>query len=180
MKRRDLLKLFGGTAMTWPVIARAQPVPMIGLLGTTTAEGWGGLTAAFHQGLGEAGYTEGRNVGVEYRWAAGQYERLAQMADELVGHSVSALVAFTTPAALAAKAATTTIPIVFTTISDPVQAGLVASLSRPEGNMTGTTYLNLELGPKLLELMREAIPAATSMVLLINPTSPLGEPQRAV
>jgi putative ABC transport system substrate-binding protein len=180
MKRRDFLKLFGGTAMTWPVIARAQPVPMIGLLGTTTAEGWGGLTAAFHQGLGEAGYTEGRNVAVEYRWAGGQYERLAQMADELVRHSVSALVAFTTPAALAAKAATTTIPIVFTTISDPVQAGLVTSLSRPEGNMTGTTYLNLELGPKLLELMREAIPAATSMVLFINPTNPTGEPQRAV
>jgi putative ABC transport system substrate-binding protein len=180
MKRRDFLKLFGGTAMTWPVIARAQPVPMIGLLGTTTAEGWGGLTAAFHQGLGEAGYTEGRNVAVEYRWAGGQYERLAQMADELVRHSVSALVAFTTPAALAAKAATTTIPIVFTTISDPVQAGLVTSLSRPEGNMTGTTYLNLELGPKLLELMREAIPAATSMVLFINPTNPMGEPQRAV
>jgi putative tryptophan/tyrosine transport system substrate-binding protein len=166
--------------MTWPVIARAQPVPMIGLLGTTTAEGWGGLTAAFHQGLGEAGYTEGRNVAVEYRWAGGQYERLAQMADELVRHSVSALVAFTTPAALAAKAATTTIPIVFTTISDPVQAGLVTSLSRPEGNMTGTTYLNLELGPKLVELMREAIPAATSMVLFINPTNPTGEPQRAV
>jgi putative ABC transport system substrate-binding protein len=180
MNRRDFLKLFGGTAMTWPVIARAQPVPMIGLLGTTTAEGWGGLTAAFHQGLGEAGYTEGRNVAVEYRWAGGQYERLAQMADELVRHSVSALVAFTTPAALAAKAATTTIPIVFTTISDPVQAGLVTSLSRPEGNMTGTTYLNLELGPKLLELMREAIPAATSMVLFINPTNPTGEPQRAV
>jgi putative tryptophan/tyrosine transport system substrate-binding protein len=180
MKRREFLKLFGGTTMAWPVIARAQPVPTIGLLGTTTAEGWGGLTAAFHQGLGEAGYTEGRNVAVEYRWAVGQYDRLGQMADELVRHAVSALVAFTTPAALAAKAATATIPIVFTTISDPVQAGLVTSLNRPEGNLTGTTYLNLELGPKLLELMREAIPAATSMVLFINPTSPMGESQRAV
>src|SRR3954469_19939065 len=180
MKRRDFIKLCGSTALTWPVIARAQAVPMIGLLGTTTAQGWGGLTAAFHQGLGEAGYTEGRNVAIEYRWAEGQYERLAQMANDLVRHSVSVLVAFTTPAALAAKAATTTIPIVFTTISDPVQAGLVTSLSRPEGNMTGTTYLNLELGPKLLELMREAIPTATSMVLLINPTNPTAEPQRAV
>jgi putative ABC transport system substrate-binding protein len=181
MKRRDLFKLFGGTVMTWPMLARAQSIPVIGLLGTTTAEGWGGLTAAFRQGLGEAGYTEGINVAVEYRWAAGQYGRLAQMADELVQHSLSALVAFTTPAALAAKAATTTIPIVFTTISDPVQAGLVTSLSRPEGNITGTTYLNLELGPKLLELMREAVPAAKSMGLLINPTNPaMGEAQRAV
>lgn len=180
MKRRTFLKLFGGTTAAWPVIARAQPVPVIGLLGTTTAEGWGGLTAAFHQGLGEAGYTEGRNVEVEYRWAVGHYERLAQMADELVRHSVSALVAFTTPAALAAKASTTTIPIVFTTISDPVQAGLVTSLSRPDGNLTGTTYLNLELGPKMLEVMREAIPAARSVVLFINPTSPTGAPQRAI
>jgi putative ABC transport system substrate-binding protein len=102
------------------------------------------------------------------------------MADDLVRHSLSVLVAFTTPAALAAKAATTTTPIVFTTISDPVQAGLVTSLSRPDGNMTGTTYLNLELAPKMLELMRETIPAATSMVLLINPTNPTGETQRAV
>jgi putative ABC transport system substrate-binding protein len=180
LKRRDFLKLGAGAAMTWPVMARAQPVPMVGLLGTTTAQGWAGLTAAFHQGLGEAGYSEGRNVAVEYRWAEGQYERLAQMADDLVRHPVSVLVAFTTPAALAAKAATTTTPIVFTTISDPVQAGLVTSLSRPDGNMTGATYLNLELGPKLLELMREAMPAATSMVLLINPTNPMGEPQRAV
>jgi putative ABC transport system substrate-binding protein len=180
MKRRDFIKLCGSTALTWPVIARAQAVPMIGLLGTTTAQGWGGLTAAFHQGLGEAGYTEGRNVAIEYRWAEGQYERLTQMANDLVRHSVSVLVAFTTPAALAAKAATTTIPIVFTTISDPVQVGLVTSLSRPEGNMTGTTYLNLELGPKMLEVMREAIPTATSMGLLINPTNPMGEPQRAV
>jgi putative tryptophan/tyrosine transport system substrate-binding protein len=102
------------------------------------------------------------------------------MADDLVRHSVSVLVAFTTPAALAAKAATTTTPIVFAMISDPVQIGLVTSLSRPDGNITGTTYLNLELGPKLLELMRETIPTATSMVLLINPTNPTAEPQRAV
>jgi putative ABC transport system substrate-binding protein len=102
------------------------------------------------------------------------------MANDLVRHSVSVLVAFTTPAALAAKAATTTTPIVFAMISDPVQTGLVTSLSRPDGNITGTTYLNLELGPKLLELMRETNPTATSMVLLINPTNPTAEPQRAV
>jgi putative ABC transport system substrate-binding protein len=180
MKRREFIKLCGSTAMTWPVIARAQQMPMIGLLGTATAQAWAGPTAAFHQGLGEAGYTEGRNVAVEYRWAGGQYERLAPMANDLVRHSVSVLVAFTTPAALAAKAATTTTPIVFAMISDPVQTGLVTSLSRPDGNITGTTYLNLELGPKLLELMRETNPTATSMVLLINPTNPTAEPQRAV
>jgi putative ABC transport system substrate-binding protein len=180
MKRREFIKLCGGTALTWPATARAQQMPTIGLLGTATAQAWAGLTAAFHQGLGEAGYTEGRNVAVEYRWAAGQYERLAQMADELVRHPVSALVAFTTPAALAAKAATTTTPIIFTVISDPVQAGLVTGLSRPDGNMTGTTYLNLELGPKLLELMRETIPPTSSMVLLINPTNPTAEPQREI
>jgi len=180
MKRREFIKLCGSTAMTWPVIARAQEMPVIGLLGTATAQAWAGPTAAFHQGLGDAGYTEGRNVAVEYRWAGGQYERLTQMANDLVRHSVSVLVAFTTPAALAARAATTTIPIVFTTISDPVQAGLVTSLNRPDGNITGTTYLNLELGPKLLELMREAIPTTTSMVLLINPTNPTAERQRAV
>ena len=180
MKRRDFIKLCGSAAMTWPVIARAQQMPVVGLLGTATAQAWAKLTAAFHQSLGEAGYTEGRNVAVEYRWVGGQYDRLAQMADDLVRHPVSVLVAFTTPAALAAKAATTTTPIVFTTISDPVQMGLVTSLSRPDGNMTGATYLNQELGPKLLELMREALPATTSMVLLINPTNPTGETQRGV
>jgi putative tryptophan/tyrosine transport system substrate-binding protein len=180
MKRREFIKLCGSAAMTWPVIAHAQQMPTIGLLGTATAQAWAGLTAAFRQGLGEAGYTEGRNVAVEYCWAGGQYEQLVQMANDLVGHSVSVLVAFTTPAALAAKVATTTTPIVFTTISDPVQAGLVTSLSRPDGNITGTTYLNLELSPKMLELMREIIPTTTSMVLLINPTNPTAENQRGV
>ena len=177
MKRREFIKLCGGAAMTWPVMARAQQMPMIGLLGTGTAQAWAGMTAAFHQGLGEAGYTEGRNVAVEYRWAGGQYQRLAQMADDLVRHSVSVLVAFSTPAALAAKAATTTTPIVFTTISDPVQVGLVASFNRPGGNITGASYQNLEVGPKLLELMREVLPAATAMALLINPTNPNAESQ---
>src|SRR6476620_9395456 len=111
MKRREFIKLCGGTAMTWPVIARAQQMPIIGLLGTATAQGWAGLTAAFHQGLGDAGYTEGRNVAVEYRWAEGQSERLSAMLTALVRHSVSVLVALTTPAALAAKVATTTTPI---------------------------------------------------------------------
>lgn len=175
--RRDFIRLCGGAAMTWPVIAHARQTPMIGLLGTATAEAWSGPAAAFHQGLGSAGYIEGQNVAVEYRWAEGQYERLAQMANELARLSVSVLVAFTTPAAMAAKAATTSIPIVFTTIGDPVQTGLVASLNRPDGNMTGTTYLNAELGPKLLEQMHEAIPAASRMALLINPANATAESQ---
>lgn len=181
MRRREFLGLAGSSMLaSFPLSAHAQQTPVIGLLGTATAQAWAKLTAAFHQGLGEAGYTEGKNVAVEYRWIGGQYERLAQMADDLVRQPVSVLVAFTTPAALAAKAATTTTPIVFTTISDPVQMGLVTSLSRPEGNLTGATYLNQELGPKLLEVMREALPAATSMVLLINPANPTTGPQRAV
>jgi putative ABC transport system substrate-binding protein len=180
MKRREFIKLCGSAAMTWPVVARAQQMPTIGLLGASTAQAWAGLTAAFHRGLGDAGYIEGRNVAVEYRWVGGQYERLAQMADDLVRHPVSVLVAFTTPAAFAAKVATTTTPIVFTTISDPVQTGLVTSLSRPDGNITGITYLSLELASKHLELMREVIPTATSVALLINPTNAATGPQRAV
>src|SRR3954454_20855408 len=105
MKRREFIKLCGGAAMTWPVIARAQQMPVVGLLGTATAQAWAKLTAAFLQGMGDAGYTEGRNVAIEYRWVGGRYDRLAQMADDLVRHPVSVLVAFTTPAALAAKAA---------------------------------------------------------------------------
>lgn len=152
----------------------------VGLLGTATAQAWERLTAAFHQGLNEVGYIEGRNVAVEYRWAEGQYDRLGDMANDLVRHSVSVVAALTTPAALAAKAATTAIPIVFTTIGDPVQTGLVTSLSRPEGNMTGAAYLNVELGPKLLELMHEAMASARSMVLLANPTNPNAGRQREV
>ena len=113
-------------------------MPVIGLLGTATARSWAPLLAAFRQGLNANGYSEGRNVAVEYRWAEGQYERLPGMANDLVRRQVSVFVAFTTPAALAAKAATGTIPVVFTTISDPVQVGLVASLSRPGGNLTGS------------------------------------------
>jgi putative ABC transport system substrate-binding protein len=176
MLRRKFVTLLGG-AMMLPAAARAQQQPLIGLLGTANPRAWAAPLAAFHQGLSEAGYAEGRNVTVDYRWADGQYERLPEMANDLVRRNVSLLVGFTTPAALAAKAATATIPIVFTTISDPVQVGLVASFNRPGGNITGASYQNLEVGPKLLELMREVLPAATAMALLINPTNPNAESQ---
>jgi putative ABC transport system substrate-binding protein len=176
VRRRTVITLLGGAA-AWPLAARAQQRPVIGLLGTATAKAWAPLLAAFHQGLGQVGHIEGRNVAVEYRWAEGQYDRLPAMAADLIQRQVAVLVAFTTPAALVAKAATSTIPIVFTSIANPVQVGLVASLSRPAGNVTGATYLSLEVGPKLLELMREAVPAATKVALLINPTNPNAEAQ---
>ncbi|HEX2171204.1 MAG TPA: ABC transporter substrate-binding protein [Dehalococcoidia bacterium] len=177
MRRREFISLLGGAAAAWPLTARAQQptMPVIGLLGGATATAWIPYVAAFRQGLSEAGYVEGRNVAIEYRWADGQYERLPAMAAELVHRKVSVLAAFTSPAALAAKAATATIPIVFSIIADPVQIGLVASLSRPGGNVTGMTYLQVEIGPKLLDLMHEVVPTATNMALLINPTSPNAE-----
>jgi len=174
MKRREFIELLGGAAAAWPVVGRAQQpaIPVIGLLSSATATEWAPLVAAFLQGLSETGIGEGRNVAIEYRWAEGQYDRLPAMADNLIQRQVAVIAALTTPAAMAAKAATTTTPIVFTTIGDPVQIGLVASLSRPGGNITGATYLNVEVGPKLLELLHEAIPTATTMAALVNPANP--------
>jgi putative tryptophan/tyrosine transport system substrate-binding protein len=179
VKRREFITLLGGAA-AWPLAARAQPsgVPMIGVLNPTTVGGvWLPLEAAFRQGLSDTGYAEGRNVRIEGRWAEGQYDRLPALAADLTQHGVAAIVAFTTPAAQAAKAATTTIPIVFTTISDPVQIGLVASLNRPGGNLTGVTLLSVEVGPKSLELLHAAVPSGKSMALLINPANPNAETQ---
>jgi putative tryptophan/tyrosine transport system substrate-binding protein len=173
MRRRELVLLIGGGA-TWPFIARAQQaaMPVIGLLGSATAKGWTRYVSAFQQGLRDRGYVEGRNVVIEARWADAQYDRLPAMAAELVQRQVTLMVAFSTPAARAAKAATTMIPIVFTTASDPVQIGFVASLNRPGGNMTGVTMRGIEVGPKHLELLREAVPAAKIIALLVNPTNP--------
>ena len=150
-------------------------MPVIGLVGSTTAISWASQTAAFRKGLGESGYTEGRNVSIESRWADGYYDRLPAIVAEFVHRNVAVIVAFTTPAAHAAKAATASIPIVFTTIANPIEIGLVASLNRPGGNVTGATLLSLEIDPKLLELLHEMVPNANVIALLVNPNNPTAE-----
>jgi putative ABC transport system substrate-binding protein len=173
LKRREFITLMGGAA-AWPLTARAQQatMPVIGVLGSATAKEWAPSVAAFLRGFSEAGFAEGRNAAIEYRWAENQYHRLPSLVAELIQHQVSVIAALTTPSAIAAKAATTTIPIVFTTIADPVQIGLVASLNRPGGNLTGVTFLNVEIVPKMLELLHEVVPTATTMAALVNPTNP--------
>jgi putative tryptophan/tyrosine transport system substrate-binding protein len=176
LRRREFITLLGGGA-AWPLTARAQQpaMPVIGLLGSASAQRYAAQVAAFRQGLEEAGYSTA-NLAIEYRWAEDQYERLPALAAELVRRQVSVIAAIGgVPAALAAKAATTTIPIVFQTGADPVAVGLVVSLSRPGGNVTGVTALNVELGPKQLELLHELVPTATLFAVLINPSSPLAE-----
>jgi putative ABC transport system substrate-binding protein len=173
MKRREFVTLIGG-ATAWPIAARAQQsaMPVIGVLGSATAGEWAPSVAAFLRGLSEIGFAEGRDVAIEYRWAENQYDRLPYLAIELVHRQVSVIAALTAPSAIAAKAATATIPIVFATIADPVQIGLVTSLNRPGGNLTGFSFLNVEIGPKLVELLHEVVPAATMVAALINPTNP--------
>jgi len=177
MRRREFITLLGG-ATAWPLSARAQQPapPMVGFLNSGSPRSYPNNVRAFHQGLGEGGFVEGRNVAIEYRWAEGQTDRLPAMAADLVRRQVTVIFA-NGPAALPAKAATTTIPIVFATAIDPVEVGLVASLNRPGGNLTGVTTLNVELGPKQLQLLHELVPSATIMAALVNPNSPGAEVQ---
>jgi putative tryptophan/tyrosine transport system substrate-binding protein len=173
MRRREFIKVIGGGAAAWPIAARAQhALPVIGFLNGASYELSAHLVRAFHQGLGETGYAEGRNVTFEYRSADGQYDRLPALAADLVRRQVSVIAATGTPTGLPAKAATTTIPIVFVTGSDPVDQGLVASLHQPGGNLTGLTTLAVQLGQKRMELLHELVSTATLTAVLINPAGP--------
>src|SRR5262245_3164483 len=175
MKRREFIMLLGGATAGWPVVARAQQserVPVIGFLHSASPDGNPARVRAFREGLREAGFVEGGNVAIEYRWAENQLDRLPALADELVRRRVAVLVAPAgPPVVFPAKAATKTIPIVFTVAEDPVKLGLVASLNRPGGNLTGINFLNVELAAKRLGLLRELLPGAVRMALLVDPAN---------
>ena len=171
--RRELLVALGGAAAAWPLGARGQQsaVPVVGVLSAEWPNLFSDRLRAFHDGLRETGYVEGRNLAIEYRWAEGRNDRLPALAAELVRRQVTVIVSTSTPAVLAARTATTTIPIVFFVAVDPIQLGLVTSLSRPGGNLTGVVTLNVEVAAKRLQLLHELVPTATIVALLVNPTS---------
>jgi putative ABC transport system substrate-binding protein len=174
MKRRDFIALLGGAVSAWPLAARGQQpaMPVIGFVGTSSSDLFAERLRAFREGLGETGYVEGRNVSIEYRWAENQNDRLPALVGDLVRRRAAVITANSATVALVAKAATTTIPIIFGIGGDPVADGLVASLNRPGGNVTGVSFMAQELGPKLLELLHEVVPAATDIALLVNPSNP--------
>jgi putative tryptophan/tyrosine transport system substrate-binding protein len=180
MRRRDVIILLSGAAATWSLAARAQQaaMPVIGYLGAQSPAAFASRIRAFREGLAETGYAEGRNVAIEFLWAEGQHDRLSGLAAELVRRQVAVIVApGGAPAALAAKSATTTIPIVFEMGADPIAAGLVGNLNRPAGNVTGVSSLSVEVTPKRLEFLRELVPTASIFAVLINPTSPTADSQ---
>ena len=181
MRRREFITILGGAAAVWPVGARAQQkgVPLIGFLNTQSADSFSHLVAGFQQGLREAGFLEGQNIQIEYRWAEGRYDRLPELANDLVHRGIAVLVATGgEPAALAAKGSTQTIPIVFLIGGDPVRIGLVSGMNRPGGNVTGATLLSTEVEVKRLGLLKELLPKANLIAALINPDFPLAEARR--
>jgi putative tryptophan/tyrosine transport system substrate-binding protein len=180
IRRREFIVALGSTAIAWPLAARAQQpaMPVIGFLGAPSAAPYARYVAAIHQGMKEVGYVEHQNVAMEYRWADGQYDRLPALAADLVGRRVALIVPIGgAPATLAAKAATSTIPIVFNMGADPIQLGLVANLNRPGGNVTGIAMMTLEIERKRLELLHELAPASTSVAVLLNPSNAQAQTQ---
>ena len=174
MRRREFMKVIAGSAAAWPLAARAQQptVPVVGFLNAASPDQFAHVVRAFRLGLNETGYVEDRTVTIEYRWADGQYDRLPALAADLVGRGVNVIATGSNiVAAMAAKTATATIPIVFLTGGDPVRDGFVASLNRPGGNLTGVTTLNVEIGPKRFEVLRELLPTTSTMAVLINPNN---------
>ena len=178
MRRREFITLLGGAAATWPPAARAQQsvIPVIGYLCGSSPASRAHLVTAFRRGVRESGYVEGQNVAIEYRWAQDQYHQLPDLAADLVRRKVAVIAAIDTPSATAAKAATTTLPIVFASGGDPVREGLVASLNRPSSNVTGVSFMGSDLGAKQLGLMHDLLPGAVRIVVLVDPSWPLTEP----
>ena len=173
MRRREFITLVGGATAVWPLMARGQQpaMPVVGFLNAGSEEGFTSAAAAFRNGLGDAGYVEVQNVTIDYHWLEGGYDRMPGLVADLVGHHVAVIVTPTTQAALAAKAATTTIPIVFGVAEDPVKLGLVASFARPGGNATGVNFFFNEVVPKRLELLHDLVPNAVRLAVLLNPAN---------